>query len=67
MRIEWDESACCKHGQCEIAAPALFQLTIDGTLHVTNNVPSGGEDDAWAAADACPEQAITIVDAEENP
>lgn len=64
MRIEWDEARCRKHGQCEIAAPDLFQLDVDGTLRVTREVPAGLEDDAWAAADACPEQAITIIDTE---
>ena len=62
MRIVWDETRCRQHGQCEIAAPELFQLDVDGTLHVTTEVPSGLEDDAWAAADACPEQAITIIE-----
>lgn len=66
MRIVWDEAKCRKHGQCEIAAPELFQLDVDGTLHVTSDVPAGLEDDAWAAADACPEQAITIIDTEET-
>ena len=62
MRIVWDESRCRQHGQCEIAAPALFQLSVDGTLTVVTDVPAGLEDDAWAAADACPEQAITIIE-----
>jgi len=66
MRIAWDESKCRKHGQCEIAAPELFQLDTAGNLQVTHDVPAGLSDDAWAAADACPEQAITIVETEED-
>ena len=62
MRIVWDESRCRQHGQCEIAAPALFQLSVDGTMTFVADVPAGQEDDAWAAADACPEQAITIIE-----
>ena len=62
MRIEWDQARCRQHGQCEIAAPELFQLSVDGTLTFTAVVPAGLEDDAWAAADACPEQAITIIE-----
>lgn len=66
MRIAWDEARCRQHGQCEIAAPDLFRLDVDGTLHVVTDVPAGQEDDAWAAADACPEQAITIIETEET-
>jgi len=65
MRIEWDESTCRKHGQCEIAAPELFQLDTASNLRVQRQVPAGLEEDAWAAADACPEQAITIIETEE--
>ncbi|MFM8353210.1 MAG: ferredoxin, partial [Actinomycetales bacterium] len=50
MRIEWDESTCRKHGQCEIAAPELFQLDTAGNLRVQRQVPVGLEEDAWAAA-----------------
>lgn len=66
MRIALDEARCRQHGQCEIAAPDLFRLDVDGTLHVVADVPAGLEDDAWAAADACPEQAITIIETEET-
>lgn len=66
MRIVWDENRCRQHGQCAIAAPDLFRLDVDSTLHVITDVPAGLEDDAWAAADACPEQAITIIENEET-
>lgn len=65
-RIRWDASLCQKHGQCEIAAPDLFQLDVDGTLHVAASVRADQLDDAWAAADACPEQAISIIEDEEQ-
>lgn len=64
--IQWDEAKCRKHGQCEIAAPELFQLETDGTLHVAAEAGPDLVDDAWAAADACPEQAITIIESEET-
>lgn len=63
-RIEWDADRCRQHGQCEIAAPQLFRLDADGTLHIATGVAAGLEDVAWAAADACPEQAITIIESE---
>jgi ferredoxin len=65
MRIAWNQDRCRQHGQCEIAAPDLFRLEADGCVHVTEEVPAGLEDDAWAAADACPEQAINIIEIEE--
>jgi ferredoxin len=66
IRIEWDADRCRQHGQCEIAAPELFRLDVDGTLHVAADVAPGLRDDAWAAADACPEQAITIIESEDQ-
>ena len=65
-RIEWDADRCRQHGQCEIAAPELFRLDVDGTLHIVTDVDPALHDDAWAAADACPEQAITIIEWEDQ-
>lgn len=66
MRIDWNKDLCRQHGQCDIAAPDLFRLDVDGTLHVVEQVPEGLEDQAWAAADVCPEQAITIIETRET-
>lgn len=66
IRIDWDADRCRQHGQCEIAAPQLFRLDVDGTLHVAAEVDPAHRDDAWAAADACPEQAITIIESEDQ-
>lgn len=65
-RIVWNESECRKHGQCDIAAPDIFRLDVDGTLHIKTEIDDSLIDQAWAAADACPEQAITIVQIEET-
>lgn len=64
VEIRWDAARCQQHGQCEIAAPDLFRLDVDGTLHIAAVVDPALRADAWAAGDACPEQAITIVDSE---
>lgn len=66
IRIAWDQDVCKQHGQCEIVAPDLFRLDLDGTVHVTSEVGSERRAEAWAAADACPEQAITIIESEES-
>ncbi len=62
MRIEVDFNVCADHGQCAIAAPDIFRIDDEGHL-VFDAAPgealrAGAED----AADACPEQAITIAD-----
>ena len=62
MRIEVDFNVCADHGQCAIAAPDIFRIDDGG--HLVFDAASGDElrADAEDAADACPEQAITILD-----
>lgn len=62
MRIEVDFNVCADHGQCAIAAPDIFR--IDGEGHLAFDASPGDalRADAEAAADACPEQAIAILD-----
>jgi len=61
MRIEVDFNVCADHGQRAIAAPDIFRID-DG--HLVFDAAPGDElrADAEDAADACPEQAITILD-----
>lgn len=62
MRICVDDKVCMRHGQCVIAAPALFSFAPDGSLQVVADPDESLRLDAEDAADACPEQAITIED-----
>ena len=60
MRIEVDFNVCADHGQCAIAAPVIFRIDGEGQLAYAS--PDDVlRADAEAAADACPEQAITIL------
>lgn len=59
-RIVWHQDMCQSHGQCEIAAPHLFALVADREVRFASEIATDQLDDAWAAADACPMQAITI-------
>ena len=61
MKIHVDMSICLLHGQCVIAAPEVFSFDDEGGLVWVADAAEGLRADAEAAADACPEQAISIV------
>lgn len=60
MKVDVDMSICLLHGQCVIAAPAVFSFNDAGDLVWVAEVDEGLRADVEAAADACPEQAITF-------
>lgn len=62
MKICVDRAICRRHGQCVIAAPRLFSFAANGELVVAEKPDESLRHDAEDAADACPEQAITIED-----
>jgi len=62
LRIEVDFNVCADHGQCAIAAPDIFRIDDEGHLVFDANPDAALHADAEDAADACPEQAITIID-----
>ena len=62
LRIEVDFNVCADHGQCAIAAPDIFRIDDEGHLVFDANPDAALHADADDAADACPEQAITILD-----
>ena len=59
-RIVWHSDMCQSHGQCQIASEGLFRLVADFDVEFPEVVTDDQLDAAWAAADACPMQAITI-------
>jgi ferredoxin len=61
MRIEVDINVCADHGQCAIAAPVIFRIDDEGHLAFDASPGDVLRADAEAAADACPEQAVTIL------
>jgi len=60
MRVAVDADRCRGHGVCWSLCPEVFTLTDDGysVVQVTV-VPSEREDAVLAAANQCPERAIT--------
>lgn len=62
MHITVDLAKCQDHGQCAIAAPAVFTLNDDGKLEYEANPDDSLRSDVEEAADVCPAQAIFIKD-----
>jgi ferredoxin len=62
MKICVDASKCQLHGQCAIAAPELFTFDAAGRLRWAEQPSPSQRAAAEAAADACPEQAITLLE-----
>ena len=60
MKVNVDTRACLLHGQCVIAAPAVFSFDAEGQIVWVHEPDEGLRADVEAAADACPEQAIVI-------
>jgi ferredoxin len=63
MRVVVDRERCMGHGQCNMACPEVYVLDGRGyndAAHGTE-VPAEFEERARRGAEACPEEAITIV------
>mgnify|MGYP001025340801 FL=1 len=60
MRVNVDLALCEDHGQCAIAAPAVFRINDVGKLEY-DAAPADSElANVEEAADVCPVQAILI-------
>lgn len=63
MKAEIDLSLCQGHGQCEEAAPRVFEVRDDGYAYLLVDViPADEEANTREAADRCPADAIRITD-----
>lgn len=63
VRIEFDAARCAGHALCAAAGPDLFILNDAGyCIPPSKEVPPELAEQAFAGADACPEQAIAVVD-----
>ena len=61
MRVAVDEDRCRGHGVCCATCPEVFTLTDDGYSEVREpEIPAAREQAVRAAADSCPERAITV-------
>lgn len=64
MRIRLDADACVGHGRCYALAPEVFEPDDMGhcVLRHEGEVPPGLEAESRTGAQACPEDALTVVD-----
>lgn len=63
MRISIDAELCHGHGRCYELAPGLITDDERSRGYVpTPEVPAELEDEARAAANACPERAVIVTD-----
>jgi ferredoxin len=64
VRVHVDRSRCQGHARCWAETPELYLLDDDGYSAIGDvEVPPELEDAARRGADACPERAISIVEA----
>ena len=61
MRVSVDLGLCEDHGQCAIAAPAVFRINDDGKLEYDAEPADSEIENVEEAADVCPVQAILIA------
>jgi ferredoxin len=64
MRVALDATKCEAYGACADHCPSVFELDEWGYASVIGDgsVPTGEEENARAAVNACPENAITLLD-----
>jgi ferredoxin len=60
VKISVDRDLCQDHGQCAIAAPAVFEINDEGTLVYDPNPDDVLRAEVEEAADVCPVQAILL-------
>lgn len=62
MRVEVDLDRCEAHGECAMAAPAVFELDDEDQLHHESRPDDALRPEVERAVRACPTQAIRLVE-----
>lgn len=60
MKVRVDLARCEAHGECMMAAPAVFELDDADALHYEPAPDPTLRDQVQRAARSCPVQAITV-------
>ena len=61
MRIVLEVAKCIGSGNCEMLAPAVFEVRDDMVCHILISEPGPDlEEDAEMAVEACPTRALRI-------
>jgi ferredoxin len=65
LKVEVDHERCQGHGRCYVLAPEVFEPDDDGYGYaISPEIPASLLDAAHKGAGNCPEDAITISDAQ---
>lgn len=63
MKAAIDLGLCQGHGQCQEAAPKVFEVRDDGYAYLlVDTISPDEETNARDAANRCPEEAIRLID-----
>jgi ferredoxin len=63
VRVEVDAAVCEANGVCERLAPEVYELDDEDVLHIkVAALPAHLRDRALQAVDACPKQALTVIE-----
>lgn len=60
MRVHVNMELCQSHGMCAYAAPAVFDLDDDDTLHYSEEVSEDLRPQVEDAVKVCPARAVSI-------
>ncbi|TVV77096.1 ferredoxin [Sphingomonas solaris] len=64
LKVVIDKAACCGYGVCAEICPDMYKLDGNGVVYVEQEfVPDGLEALAREGAEACPQSALSVVDA----
>ncbi|MET0887833.1 MAG: ferredoxin [Mycetocola sp.] len=66
MKIVVDWELCVGHGQCEFAAPDVFQINDAGVLELNENPDESERADVEQAIRRCPTRALSLAREEEQ-
>lgn len=60
LEVSVDMALCYSHGQCEVAAPEVFELNDEGQLEYDEHPPASQRARVEQAVRVCPVQAIRL-------
>jgi len=62
MKVRVDREKCQGHNRCYMICPEVYQVDDEGYAYVSNGeVPQDLREQARRGAEACPENAITVL------
>ena len=60
MQVTIDRDVCCASGNCEMAAPNVFELADSGEVQLDDSAVEANVDTVRRAIAECPTQAIML-------